>query len=472
LRSNQSLSYEDLARGAERIAVFLTAHGVGSGQRIGLLAPNSLGYLPAAFGLLQSGACLVPIATNLTTPEAADVVKRVDVNGCLSWPGTESLQGSRLAGTVKGGVCDGVTFHWIDRGREGPPALRELNPAFIRFTSGTTAESKGVVLSHEATAARVEASDRVLGLTPDDRIAWVLPLAYHFAVTMVAYVRAGAHILMCGDTLPAALVDSIRRGKASVLYASPLHFERMSNLESAPPLASLRLALSTSAPLAPAVIARFEAAYGVPVGQAYGIIEAGLACINPGTQGFAPSSVGPPVPGYQVAVFSEERQSLPRKTMGEIGIRGSGLFSAYYAPWMPREEITRDGWFMTGDIGWLDEAGALRLQGRKKAVIFVAGLKFFPEEVEDCINQFPGIKESRVFGRPHPRLGEVPHAEVVLSSGGTDLEALRTHCARLLSPYKVPLEFTAIGAVPRTPAGKILRRRPADHETSLVLEHP
>ncbi len=472
VRSSRRLSYEDLAREAERVAAFLTAQGVEPGQRIGLLAPNGLAYLPAAFGLLRSGACLVPIATNLTPTEMSQIVKGVDVNGCLSWPEAEPFQGARFGGTLSGGECDGFTFQWIDRGREGPPGFRQLNPAFIRFTSGTTARCKGVVLSHEATAARVGASDRVLRFSEEDRIVWVLPLAYHFAVTMVAYVRAGAHILMCADTLPGDLVDAIRRCRGSVFYASPLHFERMGNVEPTAALTSLRLALSTSAPIAPAVIERFESAHGVPVGQAYGIIEAGLPCINPRTQGLSPATVGRPVPGYEVAVFSDEGERLPGGTAGEIGVRGSGLFSAYYAPWMLREQVTRDGWFMTGDVGWLDETGALRLKGRKKAVIFVAGLKFFPEEVEECINRFPGIKESRVFGRSHPRLGEVPCAEVVWDSGGCDLQALKAHCSRLLSPYKVPFEFTAVQAVPRTPGGKILRRPPSDDEAPVTVERP
>ncbi|PWU22324.1 MAG: hypothetical protein C5B48_10195 [Candidatus Rokuibacteriota bacterium] len=462
VRSHRTLSYEDLAGEADRIAAFLRTRGVEPGDRIGLLAPNGLAYLPAAFGLLQSGACLVPMATSLTPAEMLQIVTRVDVNGCLSWPGAEAFDTSAATSCVEGGICAGFAFQWMDRRKSGPPGFRELNPAFIRFTSGTTAESKGVVLSHEATAARVVASDLVLRYTDQDRIAWVLPLAYHFAVTMVAYVRAGAHILMCTDSLPAVLADSIRRLRATVLYASPLHFERLANLMPGGHLSTLRLALSTSAPLGPVVAARFESAYGVPVGQAYGLIEAGLPCINPGAEEWSRASVGPPVPGYQVAVLSDERLVLPRGARGEIGVQGAGLFSAYYAPWTPREQITCDGWFLTGDIGWLDDTGALHLEGRKKAVIFVAGLKFFPEEVEDCINQFPGIKESRVFGRPHPRLGEVPCAEVVLHSGQWDPSALRTHCARLLSPYKVPLEFTRVTAVPRTPGGKI-SRRPPDH---------
>jgi len=468
VRSGHSLSYADLVREVEDVRAFLIGEGVEPGQRIGLLAPNGIAYLPAAFGLLATGACLVPIAANLTPAEIARIASEVEVNGCLAWPGAGPLPAAGGRRALSGGECDGFTFQWVARRVEGPDALRRLNPAFIRFTSGTTADRKGVVLSHEATAARVEAADRVLRFTEDDRILWVLPLAYHFAVTIVAYVRAGAHILLCSDTYPATLVDSIRRLKATVLYASPLHFDRMSNLAPTGPLAGLRLVVSTSAPIAPAVMERFESVYGVPVGQAYGIIEAGLPCINPGRAGLPATSVGRAVPGYEVAVFSDAGERLPPGAPGEIGLRGDGLFSAYYTPWRLREHVERDGWFLTGDIGRLDEDGALFLHGRKKAVIFVAGLKFFPEEVEECINQFPGVKESRVFGTPHAHLGQVPRAEVVFATAAPDLEALGAHCARALSPYKVPVEFTVVDAIARTPGGKILRRPGA---TAAVAEH-
>jgi long-chain acyl-CoA synthetase len=456
--SGRSLDYGQLAREARRVAAFLIAQGVEPGQRIGFMAPNGLAYLPAAFGLLASGACLTPLASHLTPAETAQITTEVQLNGRLSWPKADRFSGPDGRAIMSGGECDGLTFQWIDRGAEGSAEFMQLNPAFIRFTSGTTASSKGVVLSHEATTARVQAADSVLRFTEADRILWVLPLAYHFAVTIVAYVRAGAHVLMCPDTLPGALVDSIRRLEPSVLYASPLHFERMANLRPAAPLSSVRLCLSTSAPITPAVIDRFESVYGVLVGQAYGIIEAGLPCINLRSDGLSPTSVGHPVPGYDIAVLSDEGKRLNAGALGEIAVRGDGLFSAYYAPWRRREQVALDGWFLTGDIGWLDHTGALYLKGRKKAVIFVAGLKFFPEEVEDCINRFPGIKESRVFGRSHARLGEVPCAEIVLDSAGCDLDALQAHCARALSPYKVPMEFTVVDAVPKTPGGKILRR--------------
>src|SRR3989442_1042395 len=466
--SARSMSYGQLARESRSVAAFLKGRGVEPGQRIGLLAPNGVAYLPAAFGLLESGACLVPIASNLAHAEIAEIVREVQLNGCLAWPGADAAAAPVAIARLQGGECDGFTFGWTDRGARAPAEFYRLNAAFIRFTSGTTARSKGVVLSHEATAARVEAADRVLAFTQEDRILWMLPLAYPCAVTSGAYVRPGSHILLCPDTLPRALVDATRRLRPSVLYASPLHFERMGHLGPSEPLASLRLVLSTSAPITQKVMDRFASVYGVPVGQAYGIIECGLPCINLRTDGVPATAVGRPVPGYEVAVLSDEGVPLATDAIGEIAVRGRGLFSAYYAPWQLREQVARDGWFLTGDLGRLDPAGALHLKGRKKAVIFVAGLKFFPEEVEDCINQFPGIKESRVYGRPHARIGEVPCAEVVVDPAGCDLDGLKTHCARVLSSYKVPIEFKVVDAVPRTPGGKISRRPARDADAAAV----
>src|SRR5438876_9503078 len=160
VRSGRSVSYGQLAREAQRVTAFLKTAGVEPGQRIGLLAPNDLAYIPAAFGLLASGACFVPLASNLTPTETAEIVRDVQLNGCLAWPKADVLAGARSA-DVQGGECDGFRFQWLDRDAEAPAEVHSLDPAFSRFTSGTTARSKGVVLSHETTAARVEAADRV-----------------------------------------------------------------------------------------------------------------------------------------------------------------------------------------------------------------------------------------------------------------------------------------------------------------------
>jgi acyl-CoA synthetase (AMP-forming)/AMP-acid ligase II len=346
--SGRTLTYAQLNSEASRVAAFLRAHGVERNQRIGLRAPNSLGYLPAAFGLLATGACLVPVPENLTSSEVTSLVSDVEVNGCFLSPSSDSKWAGGDGTRLTAGPCEAFTFAWVNRPAAGPAALSTLNPAFIRFTSGTTAHSKGVVLSHEATLSRVDAAGHVLRFTEDDRILWVLPLAYHFAVTIVAYVRAGCHVLLCQDALPDSVFEAIQRLQATVFYASPLHFERLANVRPSERLGSLRLALSTSAPITPAVMERFHSAHDVPVAQAYGIIEAGLPCINLPAEALAPASVGRPIPGYEVAVLEESGDPMPPGGIGEVGLRGDGLFSAYYSPWQLRDEISRDGWFLTG----------------------------------------------------------------------------------------------------------------------------
>jgi long-chain acyl-CoA synthetase len=462
VHTGRSLTYAQLAREAETVATFLRAHGVGNGMRVALVASNGLAYLPAAFGLLAAGACLTPIASSLSEDERGQILRDIDVNACFSAsvdtapPAEEGTVGSVLTQ----GECAGFDFRWARRGANAPADFLALNPAAIRFTSGTTAASKGVILSHEATLARVVAASEVLRLDAEDRVLWVLPLAYHFAATITAYVRAAAHILLCPDTLPGTVAAALRQRCATVFYASPLHFERLSNLRSEGRLDALRLALSTTAPIPEAIVERFERTYGVAVGQAYGIIEAGLPCINTRADGTPPASVGAPVPGYDVAVLSEGGERRAAGEEGEVGVRGAGLFSGYYSPWVPLEQATRGGWFLSGDVGRFDARGALYLVGRKKSVLSVAGMKFFPEEVEVCLNRFPGVRESRVSGRPHAHLGEVPCAEIALEvpERPFDLEALKAHCARQLSTYRVPVEFRVVDAVPRSPGGKILRR--------------
>jgi len=459
LRTGDSLSYGELAREVDSVAAFLRRQGVEPRQRIGLTAPNATAYVPAAFGILAAGACLTPLPLGLAPAETERILHDIDVNGCLTWPGGSSraADGAVLAA----GAAAGFTFHWTDREAAAPGGFPELDPAFVRFTSGTTAESKGVILSHRATAVRAAAASAVLGLTAEDRVLWVLPLAYHFAVTLTAYIRAGLEVLLGPDGSPARLVEELRSRRATVLYASPLHFERMVGVPAQRgPLPSLRLAISTTAPLAAEAAERFQESFGVAVGQAYGIIEAGLPCINRGGEGLPATSVGPPVPGYQVSVLDESGAALPAGVEGEVGVAGPGLFSGYYSPWLPLDTVLRQGYFLTGDIGCFDAGGALHLKGRKKACLSVAGMKFFPEEVEACLNAFPGIRESRVLGRSHHRLGQVPVAEVVLAepAAGLDRQALEAHCARQLSPLKIPIELAVVEAIPKTAGGKILRR--------------
>jgi acyl-CoA synthetase (AMP-forming)/AMP-acid ligase II len=164
-----------------------------------------------------------------------------------------------------------------------------------------------------------------------------------------------------------------------------------------------------------------------------------------------------------VAVHDVAGRELGPGEPGEVVVRGPGLFSGYYRPWRSLESVLDSGFFRTDDVGVLDASGALTLLGRRNSVIVVAGLKLFPEEVEDVLDRHPSVSESRVFGRPHAHLGEVPCAEVVLADGAVlDGDALRSHCARALTAFMVPAEFRAVAGLPRTAGGKLLRARRDD----------
>lgn len=440
LASGATRDYRALLAAAEEVVRQLREQGVVPGQRVALLAENTLEHLSAAFGVLGAGACLVPIAPTLRPAEVAEVLADTDVNGTLSL------------------VAGQAVFAWVDRDRPAVDGFAALAPAFVRFTSGTTAERKGVILRPADVLARVAAADAVLGLGPEDRVLWTLPLAYHFAVTITSYVQAGAHVLLCRDVLPRPLVAACVQHRPTLLYGSPLQFQRMAAAGGGRVLESVRLALSTAAALPPHVAEAFEAACGVRLGQAYGIIEAGLPCINTRADGAPATSVGPAVPGYEVAVLDDLGVPVPAGVTGEVAVRGAGLFSGYYRPWQPRARVLRDGWFMTGDVGACDGDARLTLHGRTKSTIIVAGMKIFPEEVEAVLDRQPGVRESRVVGRPHAQLGQVPHAEIVALPGrAPDVRGLARACAEALSSHKVPVEFRLVEALPRTAGGKISR---------------
>ena len=245
----RTLDYGEVAALARRGAEHLTGAGVRPGARIGLIAGNTLECVPIAFGIMAAGGCLVPMAPTLRRAEVDAIIAATDLNAIVR---------------VDGGA---PAMEMLDPERRPPDGFVELEPAVLRFTSGTTASSKGVILSHRDVLERVAAADSVLRLSADDRVMWTLPLAYHFAVTIVGYIRAGAHILLVNDALPAALVEAASRQRASVLYGSPLQFERMVGSGALRPLPDVRVALSTAAALPAAVAPEFEAAFGVPLGR-------------------------------------------------------------------------------------------------------------------------------------------------------------------------------------------------------------
>ncbi len=432
------------------LAHLLVRRGIGPGQRIAFRCADGIDYVIGALALLENGAAVVPLADALTDRETQDTLRRIDVHGVM-------VQ-RRLSAAAD--LIDEV-FAWEPRSAIGEKdrRCRELGAAFIRFSSGTTGESKGVVLSHQCILERTAAANRGLAVTPNDTILWMLGMSHHFVVSILLFLRSGATIVLANRPFPFAACDAAARFPITFLYGSPVHYYLLSvaaELEAAS-LKNVRLAVSTAMKMPPETFARFSQKFGFIPAEAYGIIEVGIPFINLDPAG--QNTVGRVLPDFQVQIDHPDQDGL-----GEILLRGKGMFDAYFSPWRERADCLDNGWFRTGDLGRLDEAGRLCLLGRSKTVIVCAGMKVFPEEVESTINAMPGISESLVTGRAHPQFGQAPVATVVIGSDVRDteqfLQSLRGHCCRLLSPYKVPVEFRVVDGLPKTPSGKLVRAVP------------
>jgi long-chain acyl-CoA synthetase len=328
-----------------------------------------------------------------------------------------------------------------------------LNLAFIRFTSGTTSTRKGVALCHETIRDRIRAANKAMRIGPDDTVVWCLPMAHHFLSTIVLYLSEGATIVLARHVLARPFLDAVKRWQGTVLYAAPFHYAMLARDDSGARLPSVRLAVSTTCALPRDVAEDFHKRFGLPLTPVLGIIELGLVTMNADDPLGRWNSVGRLLPDYRARIFNPDENGC-----GEVALSGPGFFDAYAAPWLPRERVLLDGWFCTGDIGRLDEDGFLMLVGRKTAVINLAGRKVFPEEIEAVLNRHPAVRESRVYGRAHPHVGEVVEAELVLSRPDADLQDIRDFCRKNLAPFKVPSQLKILSALPRTAVTGKLRR--------------
>jgi long-chain acyl-CoA synthetase len=233
-----------------------------------------------------------------------------------------------------------------------------------------------------------------------------------------------------------------------VLYGAPFHHAGLAAEPSGRSWPDLRLAVSTAAALPVATAEAFRARFGISLSQGLGIIEVGLPFLNIVSREKKPGSIGRPLPDYSAEIHD-----------GQLFLRGPGMLDAYLNPWRTRGELLEDGWFRTGDLARVDADGDYFLEGRVHSVINVAGMKCFPEEVEAVLSTHPDVQRVRVIGRPHPKVGAVPVAEIIPVSADRlpTMMSLASLCRTSLARYKVPVEFRFVESLPLTASGKIKR---------------
>jgi long-chain acyl-CoA synthetase len=444
-----AIDYATLLDGVDARARALVAHGIGAGERCGLVARPGRDFIETGLAIMAAGACMVPIADD--APAAL-----------------EQIAHDAFLHHVAVAAADGLRCERRGQTRLAPDveaAFRAVRPAYLRFTSGTTARHKGVVIGHDAILARLAHANAGLSIGPDDRVLWLLPMAHHFVVSILLYLRYGATILLPAGVLARTTLALAERERASVIYASPYHYAVLAKDDGGATLPHLRLAVATADRVRASVAERFVRRFGRPLVQALGVIEVGLPIMNLASAAAKPESVGRPLPGFTVTLRDEQGALLSpggsRDAAGELCIRGPGMFDAYLDPWTPAATVVAEHGFRTGDHAWIDDDGDVWLAGRRANRVSMAGLKFFCEEVEAVLEAHPAVRAARVSPRPHEHVGEVPVAEVVARDPERPptAESLAAHCRAALPSFKVPREFAVVAELPRTPTGKLRRWR-------------
>jgi len=441
------LSYTALFRAVDAVADILKKEGLAPCSRVGLAFPDSMDYIILSLAVLSLDAVLVPVAVSAAREVVEEILEKTAADFLISSAELLSVE----AMWMKQKTLPGQNGFYLVRCMPTaslPDEFNAMEPAFIRFSSGTTGTSKGVLLTHPAIVERTDAADQALKITSADTVLWVLSMSFHFVVSILLFLRRGATICLCSEMFPFSFLSAVKRGDGTFIYATPFHYRTLIEAKALDPkaLSGIRMAISTAMKLPPETDVAFRDKFGLGLQEAYGIIEVGLPFVN--AAGSKPEgAVGRALPGFELEI-----RDADKKGGGEVFLRGPGMYAAYLYPWRRRET---NEWFATGDTGRLDQDGFLTLLGRTKNLINFAGMKVFPYEVEAVLDRFPGVHASLVYAKPHPRYGQLPCAKV--EANGVTAEELQRYCYEHLESYKVPKKIEIVERLERTESGKIKR---------------
>jgi long-chain acyl-CoA synthetase len=502
-----TLTYADIEQKARDFAAYLQHEcGLAPGDRVALMMPNVLQYPVALFGALRagfvvvncnplytprelayqledSGAKVIVVLENFArTVEAvvADSGLRTVVTTELGdlFPPMKALVTNLVVRYAKKMVpewhIDGaVSFRSaLAAGRKlelRPVPINRDDIAFLQYTGGTTGVPKGAMLTHGNMLANLQQVSAWMGkdfVEAEEVVVTPLPLYHVFALTvnLLTFVKWGGHNVLIANPrdLP-QLVKELKSVRFSVITGVNTLFHALVELPefAEVDMTSLKVAIGGGMPVQRAVAEKWQAITQKPLIEGYGLTETSpIVTANPVSSAGYTGTIGMPVPSTDVSIRDEAGVELPIGETGELCVRGPQVMKGYWGrPEETARTMTADGWLRTGDMGYMDERGYVKLTDRKKDLIIVSGFKVFPSEIEEVAMAHPAVREAACIGTDDEHTGQAVTLVVYRKDATLTADELLAWCRKDLTPYKVPkhIRWTS-EPLPKSPVGKILRR--------------
>ncbi len=436
-----SWTYGALRREVQRQASMLRELGVRPGDRVMLVSENCVAQVVLIFAIASIDAWSVTANARLSAGELAAIRAHCSPRYVLT------------------ATSEGVTTGAADTAAVPEPVRPDGGQvAALVYTTGTTGQPKGVMLTHANLLFVAATSSLLRGLQPSDHASGVLPISHVYGLSsvMLGTLYAGACLHLMARFSAEALLAQIRAGELSIVQGVPAMYARLLALAGGEPAefplpSRLRFCYAGGSPLDPALKREVERVFGLPLHNGYGLTESGPTVSQ--TRLDAPrgdTSVGHPIPGVEVRIDA---------ATGELWVRGPNVMAGYYRdPAQTSATLRPGGWLATGDVATRGEDGALFIAGRLKELIIRSGFNVYPLEVETALNSHPAVLQSAVVGRPLAG-GEEEVVAFVEKAGEVDAAALQDWLRARLAPYKRPSRIVFMDALPAAPSGKVLKSR-------------
>lgn len=426
--------------------------GIGAGDVVALMLPNQVEFVVAMFAAWRLGAAVTPINPGLTVKEATHQI--IDSGSKLVVYDGDQLASSEVKSVPVACLAVGPVYR-------GVPVEDSDALALLIYTSGTTGLPKGVMLDHANIEAMSEMGRQSLKITHADHCLLVLPL-FHvngIVVSILTPLSAGGHVTIRERFSLNTFFNDVEQLRPTYFSAVPTIYTLLNALpvEIKPDTSSLRYGICGAAPASAELLKSFEARYGFPLVEGYGLSEGTCAStINPFDGLRKVGTVGLPFVGQRIAIADPDGKHLPQGEVGEVLVQGANVMRGYLGKPEETAKTIVNGWLRTGDTGRIDEDGYLSIVGRLKEMIIRGGENIYPKEIEDALTELSGVLEAGVIGVPDATFGESVVAFVAPRPGFTvTADVLREHCAGRLTRFKRPSKICIIEALPKNAVGKI-----------------